>query len=162
MIRPVPIHHVGATVPDIDAAIDWYSRIMGFRLISGPFDLKPDPQGGDQPGDVLGPKLKHLRIAHMATGNGVGFELFEPIDPPFEPREHMVEFWRGGFFHICVTDPDVAGLAAKIEETGGQRLSQIWPDRPPDETFLMCYCADPFGNVLEIHSHAYEHVQGNR
>ena len=92
MTRPVPIHHVGATVPDIDAAIDWYTRIMGFRLISGPFDLKPDPKGGDQASDVLGPKLKHLRIAHMATGNGVGFELFQPIDPPFEPREHMVEF----------------------------------------------------------------------
>lgn len=30
------INHVGVTVPDIHAAIDWYSAAFGFRCIMGP------------------------------------------------------------------------------------------------------------------------------
>ncbi|MEP2532603.1 VOC family protein [Shimia sp.] len=156
MTRPVAINHVAAVVPDIEAAIEWYQDVMGFNLISGPHDLKPDAPSGAQVVDCLGKAIKHLRIAHMGTANGVGLELFQPIDPPFEHRPNMVEFWRSGFFHICVTDPDVEDLAARIVETGGQRLSDYWPERLPKTEYRMCYCADPFGNVVEIHSHMYE------
>ncbi|MCG8423810.1 MAG: VOC family protein [Proteobacteria bacterium] len=161
MVRPVAINHIGAVVNDIDAAIKWYGEVMGFRLVAGPFDLTPDIATGPQVLDVLGSRLRHLRIAHMSTGNGVGLELFEPVDPPLEERKDMVEFWRAGYFHICVTDPDIEGLVRRIVETGGRQLSQIWPDRPPKKEFLMCYCADPFGNVVEVYSHAYEHMQGH-
>lgn len=162
MVRPVSINHVGAVVPDIEAAIRWYTDVMGFGLIAGPFDLTRHVPNIEQIKDVLGGQLIHLRIAHMTTGNAVGFELFEPIDPPLEKRENMVEFWRAGYFHICVTDPDVEALVERIVETGGQKLSQIWPDRPPPkEEFRMCYCTDPFGNVIEVYSHSYDLMQGH-
>lgn len=162
MTRPVAINHVGVVVPDIEAAIDWYRDVMGFGLVGGPFDLKPGDRSGRQAQNVLGKQLQHLRIAHMSTANGVGFELFEPVDPPFEQRENVVEFWRSGFFHICVTDPDVEGLVARIVESGGQQLSDFWAERPPSEEFRMCYCADPFGNVVEVYSHQYENMQAHK
>lgn len=162
MVRPVAFNHVGVVVSDINAAIAWYSEVMGFTLVAGPMDLTSDGAEGPKVLDVLGGKLEHLKIAHMSTGNGVGFELFEPVDPPLEKRENTIEFWRSGFFHICVTDPDVEGLVKTIVETGGKQLSQIWPDRPPPkEEFRMCYCADPFGNVVEVYSHSYESMQGH-
>lgn len=156
--RPVAINHVGAVVADINSAIQWYHDVMGFGLVAGPDDLTTDGAGGEQARNVLGPRLKHLKIAHLSAANGVGLELFQPIDPPIEPRGDTVEFWRNGFFHICVTDPDVEGLAARIAETGGRQLSEIWPERPPLREYRMCYCADPFGNVVEIHSHQYVHM----
>lgn len=162
MVRPVAINHVGAVVPDIEAAIRWYRDVMGFGLVAGPFDLTPDGPTGQQTIDVLGQRLKHLKIAHMSTANGVGLELFEPVDPPFERRSDTIEFWRGGFFHICVTDPDVEGLVARIVETGGKQLSDFWPERPPLTEFRMCYCADPFDNVVEVYSHQYENMQAHK
>lgn len=162
MPRPVAINHIGTVVPDIEAAIEWYRDVMGFGLVDGPHDLRQDGPTGPQTDNVLGKNMKHLRIAHMGTGNGVGLELFEPVDPPLERRDNMVEFWRSGFFHICVTDPDVEGLVARIVETGGQQLSDIWPERPPKTEYRMCYCADPFGNVIEVYSHMYETMQSHK
>lgn len=162
MARPATINHVGCVVSDIEAAIKWYSDILGFRLVAGPFDLTPDGPSGDQTMNVLGEDLKHLRIAHMSTGNAVGLELFEPVDPPLEKKKKTIEYWRSGFFHICVTDPDVEDLVARIVESGGRQLSSFWQERPPLKEFRMCYCADPFDNVVEVYSHQYETMQAHK
>ncbi|MBO6638442.1 MAG: VOC family protein [Roseitalea sp.] len=161
-LSPKPINHIGVCVPDIISAIKWYQNVLGFVLISGPRDIKLDRPNGPQAADVLGPRLRHLRQAHLASGNGVGFELFQPVDPGYEARTEIVEFWRGGFFHICVTDPDVRGLAGTIVESGGQLLSDFWEERLALDGSLMCYCSDPFGNVIEIYSHSYEIMQSHR
>ena len=34
------VNHVGLTVPDIHAAIDWYGAVFGFRCIMGPRELE--------------------------------------------------------------------------------------------------------------------------
>lgn len=159
---PRAFNHVGVGVADLDAAIAWYRDVMGFTLVSGPFDVRRDGPNGAQVADVLGSRFRHMRQAHMASANGVGFELFQLLDPRHERRPDEVEYWRSGFFHICVTDPDIEGLAARIAATGGAQLSQIWHERPPADEFRMCYCRDPFGNVIEIYTHSYELVQGHR
>ena len=158
---PRPLHHIGIAVPDIAAAIDWYSDVLGYRVFAGPvlLDLAADSRG--QLKDVLGPRFRKLKIAHLSTGSGIGIELFEPIDPPFEGPTENVEFWRGGPFHICVTDPDIETLIARVVAKGGRQLSQIWDDRPP-HNMRMVYCQDPFGTLIEIHTHSYEIVQGWR
>ncbi|MCY6382801.1 VOC family protein [Hoeflea prorocentri] len=162
MTRPVAINHVGAVVDDIEAAIKWYQDVMGFGLVGGPYDLTSEGAMGAQTRNILGQSLNHLRIAHMAAANGVGLELFEPVDPPIERRDEVIEYWRHGYFHICVTDPDVEDLVARIVETGGKQLSDFWQERPPKKEFRMCYCADPFGNVVEVYSHQYEAMQGSK
>ena len=158
---PLPLHHIGVCVSDIEAAVKWYSQVFGYRVFTGPvlLDIDNDPRG--QLRDVLGPKFRKLKIAHLSTGGGCGLELFEPIDPPFERPEEDVEFWRAGPFHFCVMDPDIEGLIARIAATGGRQLSKIWDDRPPSN-MRMAYCQDPFGTLIEIHTHSYEIVQGWR
>jgi catechol-2,3-dioxygenase len=69
--HPRAINHVGVGVADLDAAIEWYTTIMGFSVV------------------------------------------------------------KQGFF---VTS----------EQPG----------------FRMCYCEDPFGNILEVYSHNYEMLYG--
>ncbi|MDB6179517.1 VOC family protein [Paracoccus sp. Z330] len=162
MSCPIALNHVGIVVPELETAIAWYSNVMGFTLVAGPFDLRDDGPNGAQVLNVLGKNLRHLRQAHMSTANSVGLELFQPVDPAYQKPDHKVEFWRGGFFHICVTDPDVGGLVDRIVATGGKQISDIWPERGADQPYLMCYCTDPFGNVIEIYSHQYEYMQGHR
>lgn len=150
------LNHVGVSVPDIDAAIDWYSRLFGFVLIGAPAEVRPDgTHFGDLSSDICGDRYGGMRIAHMVTGDGTGFELFEFLEPKPERRADTMEYWKNGFFHIAITDPDVEGKVAQIEAEGGLRRSKIW-ELIPGQKIRVCYCEDPFGNVIEIMSHRYE------
>ena len=159
---PLAINHIGVGVSDVDAAIRWYRGVLGFRLISGPVDVRADGGDGAQAANVLGPRFRHMRQAHMTSANGVGFELFQLVDPPHERRPDVVEYWKSGPFHFCVSHPDVEGLVARIVEAGGTQLSSIWNERGGDPDYRMCYCRDPFGCVIEVYSHSYELLQGHR
>lgn len=156
---PRPINHVGVGVSDIDAAIAWYGEILGYRLIAGPLTLDAQKDRTGRLADILGPAARRLRVAHLSTGGGPGIELFEAQDPPHERQDETVPFHRSGPFHLCVTDPDVEGLANRIAASGGRQRSQIWYTRAPSREYAMTYCQDPFGVIIEIHSHPYEMVQ---
>jgi catechol 2,3-dioxygenase-like lactoylglutathione lyase family enzyme len=159
---PRPLNHIGIGVSDINAAIRWYEEVLGYRVFSGPFDLTLENDQCGQLKDVLGPKFRKLKIAHLSSGTGCGIELFESIEPPHERRTEDIEFHKSGTFHICVTDPDIEGLIGKIVASGGRQLSKIWDDRPPLGRFRMAYCQDPWGTLIEVHTHSYEVVQGWR
>jgi len=155
-------NHVGVSVPDIDAAIDWYQRVFGFVLIAKPVLVENDGSHfGDLVADICGDKFGAEKIAHMVTGDGTGFELFEFVDPKPERREDTMEYWKNGFFHIAITHPDVEAKVQEIVENGGRKRSKVW-ELFPGEGIKVCYCEDPFGNVIEIVSHRYEQMLANR
>jgi catechol 2,3-dioxygenase-like lactoylglutathione lyase family enzyme len=161
---PRPITHVGLSVPDIHAAVEWYRDVLGFRVLVAPSEIgREDPMAVD----VFGPRFQRMLMAHLASGNGCALELFQFIDPPAEAPAENFTYWVGGFFHICVVDPDVAGLAKRIEATGGRiRASRIWEEfererAGADEPYLSVYCEDPFGNIIELFSHSHETVFAN-
>lgn len=159
---PRPLHHIAIGVADIEAAIAWYAEVLGYRVFTGPIELAIEDDRTGQLKDVLGPRFRKLKIAHLSTGSGCGLELFESIDPPHERRDEDVEFWKSNIFHFCVMDPDIEGLLAKIVANGGRQLSKIWEDRPSGGTYRMAYCQDPWGTLIEVHTHSYEIVQGWR
>ena len=66
----------------------------------------------------------------MTSGNGVGFEIFEFIDPPFGgPKQ--AEAWspqkytQGGFFHIAFTVPDPLNTFAKAEALSATMVGEM-------------------------------------
>lgn len=161
LTSPRPLHNIGIGVSDIDAAIKWYEDVLGYRVFTGPVLLTLENDTRGQLRNVLGARFRKLKIAHLSTGSGCGLELFQSIDPPHERRTEDAEYWKSGTFHFCVTDPDIEGLVARIKAHGGKQLSEIWDDRPP-KNYRMVYCQDPFGTLIEIHTHSYEIVQGWR
>jgi hypothetical protein len=52
----------------------------------------------------------------MSFANQVGFEVFEFVDPKEEQRENNFEYWKTGFFHIGITNPNIEELAKRIAE----------------------------------------------
>jgi catechol 2,3-dioxygenase-like lactoylglutathione lyase family enzyme len=159
-IYPRSFNHVGVGVSDLDQAVKWYRAVFGFTLLREPFEVRTDDgsYSGPQAADVLGNRFRHMRMAHMASGNGVGIELFQLLDPPHEKRPTSLEYWKNGFFHICITDPDVAATVSRIVEHGGKQRSEIWSVEPQSKEHKICYCEDLFGNILEIYSHSYEKI----
>ena len=158
------LNHVGVSVPDIDAAIAWYRKVFGFTLIAEPAEVRPDGSHfGNLSSNICGDRFGGMKVAHMVTGDGSGFELFEFLGPKPERRADTMEYWKNGFFHIAITDPDVDGKVAEIVAAGGLQRSDVWALFPDDDDSVkVCYCEDPFGNVVEIMSQRYESALANR
>ena len=158
-VYPRAVNHVGVGVADIESAIRWYREVLGFTLLMGPIEVRATDPGSNMQ-DVLGQDCNALLQAHMVSSNGIGIELFQLLDPPHERRDPPLEYWKSGFFHICVTDPDIEGLAKRIASSGGRQTSKIWRTDSTTDEYRLCYCEDPFGNIIEIYTHNYETLYG--
>jgi catechol 2,3-dioxygenase-like lactoylglutathione lyase family enzyme len=155
-VYPKIINHVAVSVPDLDLAVKWYKEVFGFTVVREPIEFVPDDTLiGMAVKDIHGPSLKKVRMVWLSSANQVGFEIFEYIEPKAERRTNNFEYWKSGFIHICITDPDIEGLCKKIFETGGKQRSKVW-EIVPDKGYKIAFCEDPFGNIIEIYSHSYE------
>ena len=148
--------HIGITVPDLEKAVEFYSKAFGLYVIMGPTEIKHDESAiGQMCDDVFGEGWGSFRIAHLSLGDGVGIELFE--FPNTVDEERPFEYWRRGLFHFCVQDEDVEARVKIIEELGGrQRMQQVRKYYPGEKPYRMVYMEDPFGNIFELYSHSYE------
>jgi catechol 2,3-dioxygenase-like lactoylglutathione lyase family enzyme len=161
MERARGITHVGLTVPDLEAGIGWYRETLGWGLTFGPVELKTDASfTGRQIEDVFGRPVVRFRVAHLDPGGETVVELFEFSEPRTEGAAGF-EFWRPGVFHLCLVVDEIDETAAAIAAAGG---SQNMPVQPiiEGERFLMCYCADPFGNIIELYSHPHREIFATR
>lgn len=159
--QPTPraITHVGLTVPDIDSAVQWYREVLGFQHLQGPYTREGRNERIAR--EIIG-DFDEMRVAHLATGNQVGFELFEfpGQDPPSEPTM-LDEYRRGGPHHVCVVDPDIESFLDRVEAHGGERIATTY--RPaPDESYEFAYCTDPWNNYIEVFTHSHEQFVANR
>ena len=105
---------------DLEKAVDFYSTVFGFNVIMEPTEIEHDESAiGMMCDDIFGKGWGSFRIAHLATAEGVGIELFQ--FPNAEIRQNNFEYWKTGIFHLCVEDPDVEGLTKRIVEHGGKQ-----------------------------------------
>jgi catechol 2,3-dioxygenase-like lactoylglutathione lyase family enzyme len=158
------IAHIGISVPDLDAAVDWYCRVFGFERIRPELevdlDAVIDAKVTAMCAEIFGERFRRMRVAHLATANGTALELFEFIEPPNEPGE-VFAYRRSGIFHFSIVAADVVEQVRLIEASGGTRRSTIAPcfEGQPYEA---AYCADPWGTVIEVQSHSHERMMSNQ
>jgi catechol 2,3-dioxygenase-like lactoylglutathione lyase family enzyme len=159
-------NHVAISVTDIESAMRWYRDVIQMTLLVEPREIttyekeqeKYDPHLATRVRTIFGPRLGKFKICHMKSSNGVGIELFEFIEPAAVSRqeeENNFEYWKTGYFHIALTEPNIEEIADKIALSGGKRRTDIM-ELIPGSGKKICFCEDPFGNVIEIYSHSYE------
>ena len=153
---PRSFSHIGITVPNITKAVEFYQEVMGWYVIMKPSLVKKERETaiGQMCIDVFGENWDEFEIAHMATSDGIGIELFSfphgiKEAPEFNP-------FNTGLFHFCVQDPNIEELTNKIVEYGGKQRMPIREYYPNEKPFKMVYVEDPFGIVFEIYTHSYE------
>jgi catechol 2,3-dioxygenase-like lactoylglutathione lyase family enzyme len=152
-VYPRIINHIAFSVPDLYQAMEWYKKVLGFTIVKEPVEFVADDSlRGMAAKDMHGPSLKKMRTALLSSANQVGFEIFEYVDPKTERRMDNFEYWKSGFFHICIIDANIEELCRKICETGGKQRSKIW-EIVPDKGYKMALCEDPFGNIIQIITH---------
>ncbi|KAH0846999.1 hypothetical protein AYO21_02305 [Fonsecaea monophora] len=149
-----PLNHVAVSVPDVQAVVDWYSTHLGFRLLGKIAHIKRSTDPDAAIFAIYPSSLNEVKLAYMSTGNGVGFEVFEFVDPKPVAAEREFQYERAGFFHVCVTDPDPDALADRVVGAGGKRVGQTVD---PGNVGVKClYLADPWGNIVEVLSVSFE------
>jgi catechol 2,3-dioxygenase-like lactoylglutathione lyase family enzyme len=159
-VQPRRLAHIGLTVPRLDAALAWHTDVLGFEPIAPPATLRAgEGDAGRLAAAVFGEGFVEANVAQLATGSAVGLELFE-FRPPQGSARSAFEYWRAGWFHMCVLEREIEALCARIERHGGHRLTDVLAIRPGGP-YRMCYCQDPFGTVVEIHTHAQGAVEAN-
>ena len=152
---PRSFSHIGLSVPDLERAVEFYTEVLGLYMIMEPTEVVEDDSPiGVMCTDVFGAGWGSLRIAHFATADRVGIEIFE--FPGNYAPENNLEHKRHGTFHFCVQDPDVEGLVKKIVAAGGKQRMPVREYYPGEKPYRMCYVEDPFGIVFEVYSHSYE------
>ena len=126
-------HHVGLSVADLGAMVDWYREALGFT-VEVAFELS----GGRASGAML------------RRPDGTGLELLCHSDSggeaPADPPQAML---RRGYGHWALAVDDVSAAHAQLLSAGAR---EVWSPRPapPPATGAMSYLADPEGNLIEL------------
>jgi hypothetical protein len=76
--------------------------------------------------DIHGPDLKKMRMAWLSSGDQIGFKIFEYVEPKAQRCQDNFEYWKSGFTHICITDPNIEDLCSRISGNGGKQRSKVW------------------------------------
>lgn len=147
---------MAVSVNDIEAVTKWYQEILGFQIIGGKIaHIKRSESPSAPIFTIYGESLQEVKLAYMSTGNGVGFEVFEFINPGFKNNEVDFEYNRGGFFHICVTDSQPDTLVGRILTSGGARVGESVTLAGG----VKCvYVKDPWGHIVEILDTSFERL----
>ena len=151
------MNHVGIMVTDMDKAIEFYTKVLGLRIVMGNTKVVEERETaiGRMCIAVFGEGFKGFNIAHLVTTDGIGVELFEMVD---KQERHQVDFSRIGIFHFCLQCNDFQEVMEKTKQYGGKVRMNIMRYHPEDDTkpAKMVYLEDPFGNLFELYSHSYE------
>lgn len=156
----VSLNHIAHTVPDIDAAVEWYRDVLGFEIATPPRTVR----GGDGKlasrfADIVG-EFTAVKMAHLRDGKGTGFELFEYeslSDEGDSGERRSEENWphRPGINHFAVTCTDIESLVHRVLDNGGDQYTEIW-EINPEIGHRVAYLLDPWDNVIEASSHSFE------
>ncbi|KAF2165396.1 hypothetical protein M409DRAFT_24246 [Zasmidium cellare ATCC 36951] len=155
----ISLDHVGVSVADLEMATKWYSENLGFRILKSKVHFKRDPQNTRHEDihlfQVYPEPLNEAYVSFLVSGNGIGIELFEFVDPkhdttlPFGPQ-----LWtQTGCFHFALTDADPIGLSKRLVQAGAKALAD--PVVYGTKSLCIAYLQDPCGLILEICSQGF-------
>ena len=105
------LHHMGIAVPDLQPSIDFYSKVMGFRLLAEPVE---DP-------------IQKVRVCFLADAGHEQpcIELICPLDDKSPVNGYLK---KGiGAYHLCYEVDDIENTLAALRAKGCIIVSQPVP-----------------------------------
>ena len=150
----VAVDHVSWTVPDLEAAVAFYTQTFGATVMYkiGPIDsadIPKDEQGRDWMETHVGVKGARLTLAMLQLAPNLKFQLVQ-YDKPSERREDPPRNCDRGGHHIAFLVKDVKAAAAYLKQRGCKIYEPIAMDSGPLAGKTNIYVQDPWGHTLEL------------
>jgi len=138
----VGFHHPGIVVPNLERAIEFYSQLLGYELVSKSC-WTSDDKGFNQ---VVGLEGSAASFC-MLRGTNAYLEIFKYSSPA---KDQLVDARYAnelGIRHLSFQVENIEILLDRCAELGGSRINDpfVVPGRA-----AAAYCRDPFGNLLEF------------
>jgi predicted enzyme related to lactoylglutathione lyase len=146
------INHIGITVPDIQAAVRWYCETFDLTVLVEAHTASRRTPGADRRRDVFGSRWGEMKLAHLTNGDGVGFELFEFVEPAVVETDEGFDYWNVGLSHIALTVDDLEAAIERIVAGGGCARTEI---HQVASGVRICYCSDPWWTTIELVTGTY-------
>jgi catechol 2,3-dioxygenase-like lactoylglutathione lyase family enzyme len=146
------VDHVGVGVSDVDEAIEFYGRHVGFDQVL--FD-----HTGELPGlEAYAGRTQRARVAMLANGGATPIgpgrvKLVQVLDDGGPPPVPEGQAWgEVGVCEICLHVRGVQGVHDALVAAGCASLMEpMSADVPPNGVTLdIAYVADPWGTKLEM------------
>ena len=138
------LFHTGFVVKDLDAAVSFYSDVMGLTLTGR------TERTGEFPSTLLGFPNTHIRGAFLDMGEGHQLELIQYINPVGGVAEFDQNNIRAA--HLAFFVEDIDRFYADTRKRGVEYGTP--PVAMHDESGKLLrkalYCQDPDGNWLEL------------
>ncbi|WP_043630199.1 VOC family protein [Nonomuraea candida] len=155
------IDHVGVTVPDLDAATEFFARAFGAEVLYDTLPRERGPKGGWATERRLGVPQGTAEVAvrMLRLPNGPGIELFEFSGPRQAGAALPCDL---GWQHVALYVDDLEEALRRATEAGAARLSEPVPLPGPEagERNRFVYFRTPWGATVELVSYpdpqAYE------
>lgn len=156
MNYPVNFSHIGISVPDINKAIDFYKKALGFYHISGPIEVNENEDNRLTfiSRKIYGEDWKSFKFAHLSSADGIGLEIFQFATNSEEQSDNSP--FKTGVFHFCIQHPNIEEMINRIVSHGGKQTMTPQEPYPGEKPYKMAFTEDPFGNIIEIYTHSYE------
>jgi len=148
------VDHVSWTVPDLEAAIAFYTETFGATVLYriGPIDsadIPKDAQGRDWMETHVGVKGARLTLAMLQLAPNLKFQLVQ-YDKPDDRREVVPRNCDRGGHHIALLVKDVNAAAVWLRQRGCKVYESIAMDSGPLAGKTNIYVSDPWGHSLEL------------
>jgi catechol 2,3-dioxygenase-like lactoylglutathione lyase family enzyme len=137
--------HTAVCVPDVEAAVRWYSDVLGLRVLSPPYRMEGPQIQRDMGELVPSPVVVKAAIVGFGEDDRV-IELIEyPAAGVSSPGPGRPSVTKVGITHIGVLCEDLVATRTELESRGVEFLTSGIADVAGLRT---TWCADPWGTVI--------------
>ena len=133
------IHHTAISTGDIERSVDFYTRLLGFELVSR-FEWEAGTEWADA---ITGLEGSSARAAMLKLNNAF-IEIFEYATPAPAAADPERPVCDHGITHIALLVTDIDAEYQRLTEAG-MRFNC-----PPGDEVRAVYGRDPDGNVVEL------------
>lgn len=148
--RFLAVDHVSRTVPDLPAAIAFYTEAFGANVLFqiGPLDAAQMPVGADGKDWMeahVGVQGAKLTLAMLQLAPNLKVQLIQ-YEKPADRKQVMPRNCDLGGHHVALLVDDIEAAAAWLKQQGCTVLEAI----PMDAGKKNIYVADPWGHQFEL------------
>lgn len=149
MIRGM--NHIGLTVPDIEAATEFFRKGLDAKIAYDSQTLEDPPRGGGKIERFLGiPQgSRILKKRMIVIGNGPNIEMFQFKNTSSARPLNLEDY---GYNHLSFYTDDIEAAFKKLKSAGGEPLSEIHENTRYEDTEGngTVYFKTPWGSLIEL------------